>query len=146
MDLLYKNCKKLILRWFIQWVNILDTQWNSTHFIKAPSFSFTLWSCSFFFGYRHTCKSCLRFLKLHLVPDLIFLVSWFTIACIYLGAGDCTPKVKQVDLKMHRDQLIGSAFIAFGIILFVGFFYAAVLTKMLPPYENRFLSAIQNDR
>uniref|UniRef100_A0A0E0N7F6 Uncharacterized protein n=1 Tax=Oryza rufipogon TaxID=4529 RepID=A0A0E0N7F6_ORYRU len=47
---------------------------------------------------------------------------------------------------MHRDQLIGSAFIAFGIILFVGFFYAAVLTKMLPPYENRFLSAIQNDR
>uniref|UniRef100_A0A0E0JTF6 Uncharacterized protein n=1 Tax=Oryza punctata TaxID=4537 RepID=A0A0E0JTF6_ORYPU len=60
------------------------------------------------------------------------------------GAGDCTLKVK--DLKMHRDQLIGSVFIAFGIVLFVGFFYAAVLTKMLPPYENRFLSAIQNDR
>uniref|UniRef100_A0A0E0CCS6 Uncharacterized protein n=1 Tax=Oryza meridionalis TaxID=40149 RepID=A0A0E0CCS6_9ORYZ len=59
--------------------------------------------------------------------------------------NDCTRR-PTVDLKMHRDQLIGSAFIAFGIILLVGFFYAAVLTKMLPPYENWFLSAIQNDR
>uniref|UniRef100_J3L7P8 Uncharacterized protein n=1 Tax=Oryza brachyantha TaxID=4533 RepID=J3L7P8_ORYBR len=60
--------------------------------------------------------------------------------------GSCTAKVKQIDRKMHRDQLIGSAFIAFGITLLAGFFYAAVLSKMLPPYENRFLSAIQNDR
>jgi len=29
--------------------------------------------------------------------------------------------------------------------LFVGFFYAAVVSKLLPPYENSLLAAIQND-
>ncbi|KAG8053983.1 hypothetical protein GUJ93_ZPchr0001g29741 [Zizania palustris] len=47
---------------------------------------------------------------------------------------------------MRRELLMGVAFIAFGIVLFVGFFYAAIVSKLLPPYENRFLSAIQNDR
>ena len=48
---------------------------------------------------------------------------------------------------MHflREDLVGSVFIAFGVTLFVGFFYAAVVSKLLPPYENRLLAAIQND-
>ncbi|KAM3335560.1 hypothetical protein ACQJBY_029829 [Aegilops geniculata] len=54
-------------------------------------------------------------------------------------------KAKEM-IHFSRDQLMGSAFVAFGIILFVGFFYAAVVSKMLPPYENWLLSAIQNDR
>ncbi|KAF7032985.1 hypothetical protein CFC21_044113, partial [Triticum aestivum] len=41
---------------------------------------------------------------------------------------------------------MGSAFVASGIVLFVGFFYAAGVSKLLPPYENRLLYAIQNDR
>ena len=56
---------------------------------------------------------------------------------------------KGVDLEMmhfSRDQLVGSAFVAFGMVLFAGFFYAAVVSKLLPPYENRLLSAIQDDR
>lgn len=40
----------------------------------------------------------------------------------------------------------GSIFIVFGFISFVGFFYAAILSKLLPQSENIFLSAIQNDR
>ncbi|TVU11361.1 hypothetical protein EJB05_44944, partial [Eragrostis curvula] len=52
-----------------------------------------------------------------------------------------------IDWKMRfsREEFVGSAFIAFGITLFVGFFYAAIVSKLLPPYENRFLAAIQND-
>jgi len=48
---------------------------------------------------------------------------------------------------MHflREDLVGSVFIAFGVTLFVGFFYAAVVSKLLPPYENSLLAAIQND-
>ncbi|XBI21988.1 hypothetical protein VPH35_063059 [Triticum aestivum] len=45
-----------------------------------------------------------------------------------------------------RYQLMGSAFVASGIVLFVGFSYAVVVSKLLPPYENQLMSAIQNDR
>jgi hypothetical protein len=34
---------------------------------------------------------------------------------------------------------------AFTALLLVGFFYAAVVSKLLPPYETRLLAAIQND-
>ncbi|TVU15568.1 hypothetical protein EJB05_39096 [Eragrostis curvula] len=48
-------------------------------------------------------------------------------------------------MRFSREELVGSAFIALGITLFVGFFYAAIVSKLLPPYENQLLAAIQND-
>ncbi|RLN41346.1 hypothetical protein C2845_PM01G46390 [Panicum miliaceum] len=58
----------------------------------------------------------------------------------------CVSQTKGVDSEMHFSRgLVGSALIAFGITLFVGFFYAAVVSKLLPPYENQLLAAIQND-
>jgi hypothetical protein len=48
-------------------------------------------------------------------------------------------------MRFSREDLVGSAFIAFGVTLFVGFFYTAVVSKLLPPYENSLLAAIQND-
>lgn len=59
----------------------------------------------------------------------------------------CASLAKGVDSEMRfsKEDLVGSAFMAFGVTLFVGFFYAAVLSKLLPPYENRLLAAVQND-
>ncbi|GJM91929.1 hypothetical protein PR202_ga08352 [Eleusine coracana subsp. coracana] len=48
-------------------------------------------------------------------------------------------------MRFSREELVGSAFIAFGVTLFVGFFYAAIVSKLLPPYENQILAAIRND-
>jgi hypothetical protein len=48
-------------------------------------------------------------------------------------------------MGFSREDMAGTAFVAFGITLFVGFFYAALLSKLLPPYENKLLAAIQND-
>ncbi|KAL6853873.1 hypothetical protein ACP4OV_019902 [Aristida adscensionis] len=48
-------------------------------------------------------------------------------------------------MRFSREELMGLAFIAFGITLFVCFFYAAIVSKLLPPYENQLLAAIQND-
>ncbi|VAH84839.1 unnamed protein product [Triticum turgidum subsp. durum] len=68
-------------------------------------------------------------------------------ASVFAGSEvQSVPKKAKKMIHFSRDELTGSAFVAFGIILFVGFFYAAVVSKMLPPYENRLLSAIQNDR
>lgn len=49
-------------------------------------------------------------------------------------------------MHFSRDQLMGTTLVALGSVLFVHFFYAAIVSKLLPPYENRLLSAIQNDR
>uniref|UniRef100_A0ACD5XFV7 Uncharacterized protein n=1 Tax=Avena sativa TaxID=4498 RepID=A0ACD5XFV7_AVESA len=49
-------------------------------------------------------------------------------------------------MRLSKDQLMGSAFVALGTVLFVCFFYAAIVSKLLPPYEKRLLSVIQNDR
>ncbi|PVH37532.1 hypothetical protein PAHAL_5G024900 [Panicum hallii] len=59
----------------------------------------------------------------------------------------CASLAQGVDSEMRfsREDLVGSAFIAFGVTLFVGFFYTAVVSKLLPPYENSLLAAIQND-
>jgi hypothetical protein len=54
-------------------------------------------------------------------------------------------KIGNPEMHLSRDELIGSAFIAFGITLFVCFFYVAIVSKLLPPYENQFLAAIQED-
>lgn len=40
----------------------------------------------------------------------------------------------------------GMFFMIFGVIYLVMFFYAAVLSKLLPASRNQFISAIQNDR
>ena len=40
----------------------------------------------------------------------------------------------------------GCVFLIFGFISFLMFFYAAVLSKMLPASGNQYISAIQNDR
>ncbi|KAM0892482.1 hypothetical protein ACQ4PT_025707 [Festuca glaucescens] len=49
-------------------------------------------------------------------------------------------------MRFSRDQLMGTTFVAFGSVLFLCLFYTAIVSKLLPPYENRLLSAIQNDR
>jgi phosphatidylinositol N-acetylglucosaminyltransferase subunit Y len=49
------------------------------------------------------------------------------------------------EMHFSTDQLIGSAFIAFGLTLFVCFFYVVVVSKLLLPHQNGFLAAIQND-
>ncbi|GJN16782.1 hypothetical protein PR202_gb03803 [Eleusine coracana subsp. coracana] len=54
-------------------------------------------------------------------------------------------KVVDLEMRFSREELVGSAFIAFGVTLFAGFFYAAIVSKLLPPYENQFLAAVQND-
>lgn len=40
----------------------------------------------------------------------------------------------------------GFTFIIFGSVSFVGLLYAAVISKILPPSDNAFLSYIQRDR
>ncbi|XP_042500974.1 uncharacterized protein LOC122078841 isoform X2 [Macadamia integrifolia] len=40
----------------------------------------------------------------------------------------------------------GWIFILFGSVSFLGFFYAAILSKLLPQCGNQIMSAIQNDR
>ncbi|EES02032.2 hypothetical protein SORBI_3003G420400 [Sorghum bicolor] len=54
-------------------------------------------------------------------------------------------KIGNPEMHFSRDELIGSTFIAFGITLFACFFYVAIASKLLPPYENQFLAAIQDD-
>lgn len=39
----------------------------------------------------------------------------------------------------------GIIFIASGVISFLLFFFAAVLSKLLPPFQHQILCAIQND-
>ncbi|KAL7174250.1 hypothetical protein ACSBR2_033496 [Camellia fascicularis] len=34
----------------------------------------------------------------------------------------------------------------FGSVFFVGFFYAAIILKFLPPFDNALISVIQTDR
>ncbi|KAM6579074.1 hypothetical protein CsatB_030911 [Cannabis sativa] len=43
------------------------------------------------------------------------------------------------------NQLRGCFSIAIGLVLFLGFFYAAIVSKLLPPSNNPIISAIQND-
>ncbi|KAL6981001.1 hypothetical protein U1Q18_022638 [Sarracenia purpurea var. burkii] len=46
-----------------------------------------------------------------------------------------------------KDKLFcGWCFLIFGFVFFVGLFYAAIISKLLPPSDNALLSAIQNDR
>ncbi|XP_043724034.1 uncharacterized protein LOC122671020 [Telopea speciosissima] len=40
----------------------------------------------------------------------------------------------------------GWIFVVLGSVSFLGFFYAAILSKLLPPSGNQIMSAIQNDR
>ncbi|TQD74582.1 hypothetical protein C1H46_039886 [Malus baccata] len=48
---------------------------------------------------------------------------------------------------MQQQKLIwGWVFIASGSLFFLGFLYAAVISKLLPPSDNPIVSAIQSDR
>lgn len=49
-------------------------------------------------------------------------------------------------LNSHDTQIWGWTFSVFGVLFFVGFFYAAVVSKLLSPSDNPILSAIQEDR
>nr|DAD42495.1 TPA_asm: hypothetical protein HUJ06_000725 [Nelumbo nucifera] len=40
----------------------------------------------------------------------------------------------------------GWILLVLGSVSFLGFFYAAILSKLLPQSQNQILSAIQNDR
>ncbi|KAJ4796744.1 hypothetical protein LUZ62_047990 [Rhynchospora pubera] len=42
--------------------------------------------------------------------------------------------------------ITGLAFITSGVISFLLFFFAAILSKLLPPFQNPVLRAIQDDR
>ncbi|KAJ3676197.1 hypothetical protein LUZ60_003609 [Juncus effusus] len=45
-----------------------------------------------------------------------------------------------------RNMVYGLIFISFGVISFCAFFFAAILSKLLPTFQNPILLAIQNDR
>ncbi|XXG44387.1 hypothetical protein AAC387_Pa01g4208 [Persea americana] len=49
-------------------------------------------------------------------------------------------------VHVGASTLWGCVFLIFGFISFLMFFYAAVLSKMLPASGNQYISAIQNDR
>ncbi|KAJ6831463.1 uncharacterized protein M6B38_319115 [Iris pallida] len=55
---------------------------------------------------------------------------------------------QSIPSRIHSgaNQFWGLCFGIFGFISFLGFFYAAILSKLLPPSENQILSAIQKDR
>ncbi|KAF3954934.1 hypothetical protein ACB098_08G159000 [Castanea mollissima] len=42
-------------------------------------------------------------------------------------------------------QLWGCFFVTIGSVFFVGFLFAAVISKLLPPSHNALISSIQND-
>ncbi|KAG2671123.1 hypothetical protein I3760_14G118900 [Carya illinoinensis] len=49
-------------------------------------------------------------------------------------------------LASSKDEIFwGCLFIAIGSIFFVGFLFAAVVSKLLPPSNNALISTIQND-
>jgi phosphatidylinositol N-acetylglucosaminyltransferase subunit Y len=54
----------------------------------------------------------------------------------------------QLDSKFQSCNgrvISGFVFIASGVISFLFFFFASVLSKLLPPFQNEILLAIQND-
>ncbi|KAH7543506.1 hypothetical protein FEM48_Zijuj02G0191300 [Ziziphus jujuba var. spinosa] len=48
-------------------------------------------------------------------------------------------------MEMKRERFVGWVFIVIGSISFLGFVYAAVLSKLLPHSDNAIISSIQND-
>ncbi|KAJ3697279.1 hypothetical protein LUZ61_000984 [Rhynchospora tenuis] len=46
----------------------------------------------------------------------------------------------------NQRVVTGIAFIASGVISFLLFSFAAILSKLLPPFQNSILRAIQDDR
>ncbi|PSR90170.1 hypothetical protein CEY00_Acc30368 [Actinidia chinensis var. chinensis] len=50
-------------------------------------------------------------------------------------------------LFTSKDKMFsGWCFLIFGFVFFVGFFYAAIVLKLLPPSDNALVSSMQNDR
>lgn len=49
-------------------------------------------------------------------------------------------------LNSNATKIWGWTFSVLGVLFFVGFFYAAVVSKLLPPSDNPLLFAIQEDR
>ncbi|PRQ38236.1 putative phosphatidylinositol N-acetylglucosaminyltransferase subunit Y [Rosa chinensis] len=47
---------------------------------------------------------------------------------------------------MQQSWFWGWFFIGSGSLFFVGFLYATIFSKLLPPSDNTIISAIQNDR
>ncbi|KAE8037202.1 hypothetical protein FH972_009812 [Carpinus fangiana] len=51
-----------------------------------------------------------------------------------------------LQLDSSNDRIFwGCFFVAIGSVFFVGFLFAAVISKLLPPSSNALISAIQND-
>ncbi|KAF3452504.1 hypothetical protein FNV43_RR02937 [Rhamnella rubrinervis] len=48
-------------------------------------------------------------------------------------------------MEMLGDRFWGWFFLTIGSISLVGFLYAAILSKLLPPSDNAIISSIQND-
>ncbi|KAL6185652.1 hypothetical protein ACLB2K_041782 [Fragaria x ananassa] len=48
--------------------------------------------------------------------------------------------------EMPQSRICGWLFIGSGSVFFIGFLYATVVSKLLPPSDNPIISAIQNDR
>ncbi|ONI28993.1 hypothetical protein PRUPE_1G174200 [Prunus persica] len=61
-------------------------------------------------------------------------------------AADVSVEWPEDKSKMQQNLIWGWFFIASGSVFFLGFLYATVLSKLLPPSDNIILSAIQNDR
>ncbi|XP_058199296.1 uncharacterized protein LOC131314567 isoform X1 [Rhododendron vialii] len=67
-----------------------------------------------------------------------------------LSLDQRTDAVKECRISLSmlppRTEFRGWFFLIFGCVSFLGFFYAAIISKFLPPSDNALISAVQNDR
>ncbi|KAM3741157.1 hypothetical protein ACB098_08G154300 [Castanea mollissima] len=56
-----------------------------------------------------------------------------------------SPSSASSSSSSSSSQLWGCFFVTIGSVFFVGFLFAAVISKLLPPSRNALISSIQND-
>uniref|UniRef100_A0A7N0RIH6 Phosphatidylinositol N-acetylglucosaminyltransferase subunit Y n=1 Tax=Kalanchoe fedtschenkoi TaxID=63787 RepID=A0A7N0RIH6_KALFE len=52
---------------------------------------------------------------------------------------------KSMSISSAQNVALGLILVGFGILFLLGFIYAAIISKLLPPSDNVIISAIQND-
>lgn len=70
----------------------------------------------------------------------------------YAGLGTLTDNIllmirfsAGMIMSYERNVIYGLILVGFGSLFFLGFVYAAIVSKLLPPSDNVVISAIQND-
>ncbi|KAK8964682.1 hypothetical protein KSP40_PGU019673 [Platanthera guangdongensis] len=51
-----------------------------------------------------------------------------------------------LNTRSGTSLLLGACLIISGLTMFLVFMFAAIISKLLPKFDNKILSAIQNDR